>query len=255
MRAKPLSLLTALLLAACGSPGGKSPSPSPSLSGNLTVLAAASLTEAFGDLGREFGIAHPSVRTRFSFGGSPTLATQILQGAPADVFASADQPNMQKVVAAGLAAGTPQVFGRNRLQVVVRAGNPEHVTSLADLGRSNLRVVLCAPAVPCGAYARTALARAGVKVTPRSEEDNVRAVVTKVALGEADAGIVYVTDVRAAGDQVQGIDIPDAYNVVASYPLVALRNAPNPSAARAFVDFVLSPLGQRVLRAHGFASP
>jgi molybdate transport system substrate-binding protein len=184
-----------------------------------------------------------------NFGGSSTLAAQITQGAPADVFASADQPNMQKVVDAGL-AGAPATFATNRLQLVVGPGNPKGIRSLADLARPGLVVVLCAPAVPCGTYAAQALGKAGVTVHPASQEQDVKAVVTKVQLGEADAGIVYRTDVRAAGAAVAGVDIPADQNVTAEYPIAELKGA-SPAAA-GFVDFVRSPEGQLILGGFGF---
>jgi molybdate transport system substrate-binding protein len=246
-----------LLLCACGgaaSHSSASPSGDP-VHGTLTVLAAASLTDAFGKVGAQFKTRHPEADVRFSFAGSPTLVTQIQQGAPADVFASADQANMQKVVTGGLGSRQPKVFARNKLQIVVQAGNPKQVKSLADLAAPSLKVDVCAPAVPCGSYATTAFDKANVKVTPVSQEDNVKAVVTKVSLGEADAGIVYTTDVRAGGSKVQGIDIPDSENVVASYPIVQLTAATNQASAGAFVDFVAGPEGQKTLAGYGFLPP
>jgi molybdate transport system substrate-binding protein len=185
----------------------------------------------------------------FNFAGSSALAAQITQGAPADVFASADQPNMQKVVDAGY-ANAPGVFASNRLQMVVGRGNPKGIRSLADLARPGLVVVVCAPAVPCGAYGAQALGKAGVTVHPASQEQDVKAVVTKVQLGEADAGIVYQTDVRAAGSGVEGVDIPAEQNVTAEYPIAVLKGA-GPAAA-AFVDFVRTAEGQRILAGFGF---
>lgn len=175
-----------------------------------------------------------------------------MEGAPADVFASADQANMQKVVDAGSVSSTA-VFASNRLQIVVGPGNPKGIRSLADLARPGLVVVLCAPAVPCGAYGAQALGRAGVTVHPASQEQDVKAVVSKVQLGEADAGIVYQTDVRAAGAAVQGVDIPADQNVPVEYPIAVLKRA-DPAAAR-FVDFVRSPAGQRILGGFGFGPP
>jgi len=242
------------LVAAC------SPSPSPTppqgggeQTGAVTVFAAASLAAAFQSIGSAVGGANR--RPEFSFAGSSTLVAQIQQGAPADVFASADLPNMQKLVDGGLVGGSPRVFAINRLQIVVAAGNPKRITSLADLGRPGLVVVLCAPAVPCGRYAGQALQRAGVSVVPASQETDVKAVVSKVALGEADAGIVYVTDVKAGGVSVQGIVIPDNQNVVARYPIAVMKSAHDGPAAQAFVDFVLSPEGQRILDSFGFGGP
>jgi molybdate transport system substrate-binding protein len=248
------ALLSALLAAACGGSSATAPS-NDSLSGQLTVFAAASLTDAFNQEGQAFTKRHPGVQLRFSYGGSPTLAAQIRQGAPADVFASADQPNMKKITAAGLNTGTPQAFAGNRLQIVVGKGNPKHVTSLQDLANPRLLVDLCNPEVPCGNYARQALARAGVTVHPRSGETAVTGVVTKVGAAEADAGIVYRTDVMAAGAKVDGVDIPDRYDVPATYPIVALKASHQPAAAGAFIDFVRGKDGQTILRRHGFGSP
>jgi molybdate transport system substrate-binding protein len=161
---------------------------------------------------------------------------------------------MQKLVNAGLTSGSPSIFARNKLQIVVPAGNPKHVSGLADLGRSGLIVVLCAPAVPCGRYAAQALQKANVMVHPASEESDVKAVLTKVALGEADAGIVYVTDVKAAGSQIQGIDIPDALNVIADYPIVVLKDSQNIALARTFIGY-LHANGQKTLARYGFLPP
>lgn len=249
-----LLALAALLATACGGVAARPTNPQ-AVAGDISVFAAASLTTAFQDLARSFEAGHPAARVRYNFGGSTTLATQVNQGAPADVFASADQPNMRKVVDAGNAAGAPQVFARNQLQIVVAAGNPRHITSLAGLAAPGVVVVLCAPAVPCGNYAGQALTKAGVAVTPKSQEQDVSAVVSKVALGEADAGIVYTTDVRSAGPKVQGVDIPDADNVVATYPVVAVRGAPNAAGARAFISFLTGARGQDILARHGFAKP
>jgi molybdate transport system substrate-binding protein len=181
--------------------------------------------------------------------------TQIAQGAQADVFASADQPNMQKLADAGLAAGAPQVFAKSKLEIVVEAGNPKHIKGLADLAKSGLLVVLAGPTVPAGRYAAQALQNAGVKVTPVSQETDVRSVVSKVALGEADAGIVYFTDVTAAGSKVSGVPIPDSQNVIAQYPITTLKGAASAVAAKIFVDFVLGADGQKVLAGYGFSPP
>ena len=244
-------------VAACGDDDGNAAGAAGAgdLEGSITVFAAASLTDAFNSIGDQFKAEHPRARVQFSYAGSSTLVTQIQQGAPADVFASADQPNMQKVVEAGLSSGEPTVFARNRLEIVVQAGNPKQIRGLADLTGPGLKVDACAPAVPCGSYAATAVSKAGMRVTPVSQEDNVRAVVTKVSLGEADAGIVYTTDVKAGGDKVQGVGIPDSENVVASYPMVRLKAAANPAAAGAFADFVAGAEGQKTLAVYGFLPP
>jgi len=246
----------ALGLAGCGGVAGTPPSPtSDKVSGDLTVLAAASLTAAYNEIGQDFTKAHPNAKVTFSFGGSATLVTQILQGAPADVFASADQPNMQKLVDGGLADGKPAVFTQNKLQIVVQAGNPKKIAGLADLANPNLVVDLCAPAVPCGSYAAQAFARANVRVTPKSQEQDVKSVVTRVSLGEADAGIVYTTDVKAGGPSVAGVDIPADQNVVASYPIVRVKGTRNPTTANAFIDWVVGAMGQKVLAQYGFTRP
>jgi molybdate transport system substrate-binding protein len=255
MRALAAAAAALGLGAACGGVAGQPSPPTDPVTGELTVFAAASLTDAYGQIGRDFGRAHPDARVTFNFAGSPTLVLQIRQGAPADVFASADQANMQALVDAGQADGAPSVFARNNLQIVVAAGNPKRIAGLADLARPGLVVDLCAPGVPCGAYARQALSRANVSVAPKSLEQDVKAVVTKVSLGEADAGIVYTTDVRAAGAKVAGVDIPADENVVASYPIVRVKGSKNPVTASAFVSWVLSARGQAVLGRFGFARP
>jgi molybdate transport system substrate-binding protein len=238
------------MVASC-SPSTQPATSTPGLAGSITVFAAASLTAAFGTIGAEFERAHPGTMIHFAFAGSSTLVAQVQQGAIGDVFASADQPNMQRLIDAGLTAGSPSIFARNRLQIVVPAGNPKHITGLADLGRSGLIVVLCAPAVPCGRYALQSLQKANVTVKPASQETDVKAVLTKVSLGEADAGIVYTTDVKAAGAQVQGINIPDALNVIADYPIVVLKDSQNVGLARAFIGYLHAD-GQRTLARDGF---
>ena len=241
-------VVVATLLAACGrSAGGSSGS-----SGELKVFAAASLTAAFTKLGGDFTAANGGTRVTFNFAGSQALATQIQQGAPADVFASADTTNMDKVK--DLVA-TPQNFASNLLQIVVEKGNPKHVKGLADLARGDLKVVLAAPEVPAGKYAQQALGRAGLTVEPVSQEDNVKAVVGKVSLGEADAGIVYATDVAAGGDKVAGVDIPKDQNVLATYPIAVVKASRLQDQAQAFVDLVRSDQGQQVLRSYGFLPP
>jgi molybdate transport system substrate-binding protein len=249
--------LALLLTVACGGAASQS-SPSPSadqVTGNLTVLAAASLTDAFNTIGGQFKAKHSGVDVKFSYAGSPTLVTQIQQGAPADLFASADQPNMQKVVDGGLSSGAPKVFARNKLEIVVQAGNPKQIQSVADLAKPGLKVDVCAPGVPCGTYSTTVFSKAAVKVTPVSQEDNVKAVVTKVSLGEADAGIVYTTDVQSGGSKVNGVTIPDDQNVTATYPIVQLKAAANAKTAQAFIEFVTGSVGQKTLAGYGFLSP
>jgi molybdate transport system substrate-binding protein len=258
MRRVLVFVLSTLVFGACGSgDGGGDPTTSTSrtagskLEGTVTVYAAQSLSSAFNDLGEAFEYEHPGVKVSFNFAGSSTLVTQITQGAPADVFASADQSNMDELVSAGSVDGTPRVFTKNRLQLVVAKGNPKGVTGLADLGRSGVATVLCAENVPCGAYAQEALGKAGVHVTPKSEESSVAGVIGRVQSGEADAGIVYVTDVQANA-AVSGVDIPDEDNVVAEYPHAQLKDATNPAGAKAFLAFVESAEGQAILGRFGF---
>jgi molybdate transport system substrate-binding protein len=222
------------------------------LSGNLTVLAAASLSESFKELGTAFEGKHPGTKVIFSFDASSALATQANNGAPADLFASADQNNMKKVTDAGNAAD-PKVFAHNKLAVIVAKGNPKKLTGLADFGKPSVSFVLCAPEVPCGKYGAEALGKAGVKAKPKSFETNVKGVVTKVTGGEVDAGIGYVTDAKAAAS-AEGIDIADQYNVVAEYPVAVLKQAPNSNLAYAFLDYLLGPEAQAVLAKYGFAA-
>ena len=252
MKARVLgAVAAALLLAGCGGTSEPGSPPSSGPSGSITVFAASSLTAAFGRIGPDFQKTFPGTMIHFAFAGSSTLVAQIQQGAIGDVLASADQPNMQKLVNAGLTSGSPSIFARNKLQIVVPAGNPKHVTGLADLGRAGLVVVLCASAVPCGHYATEALQKAGVTVKPASEETDVKAVLARVALGEADAGIVYATDVKAAGAQVQGVDIPASLNVVADYPIVVLKDSQNIALAKVFIGY-LHAKGQETLARYGF---
>lgn len=232
-----------------------SPGTAPAVTGNATVFAAASLTEPFKQIGGAFEKAYPGTELTFSFGSSGTLATQIVEGGGvADVFASADDANMKKVSDAGLLEGAPRVFARNRLQIAVAPGNPEKIMGLRDLARPGLKVVLAASTVPVGKYGAQALQKAGATIKPVSEEADVKAVLQKVALGEADAGIVYQTDVRSSG-KVEGVDIPDDLNVIASYPIGEVNETKNPAVAEAFVDMVLSDAGRQVLTDHGFLGP
>jgi molybdate transport system substrate-binding protein len=225
------------------------------LSGELVVFAAASLTDVFEVLAAELEAAHPGLRVLLNLAGSQQLAGQVLEGAPADVLATAAPEPIGRVAAAGLLEAPPTVFATNRLEIAVEPGNPEGVRDLADLARDGLVVVLAAPEVPAGRYAAEALAAAGVEVSPDSLEVDVRAVLGKVRLGEADAGIVYRSDVLAADGAVEGVPLPEAAGVVARYPAAVLADAPNPQAARAFLDLLLSGAGRAVLDAHGFGPP
>jgi molybdate transport system substrate-binding protein len=221
----------------------------------VVVFAAASLTGAFTELGAAFARANPDSSATFNFAGSSELVAQIIEGAPADVFASADLDNMARLTGADAAAGEPVVVATNRSEIVVAAGNPLGITGVEDLTDDDLIVVTCAPEVPCGAYATQIFDNAGVTVIPDSYEDNVKAVVTKVTLGEADAGIAYATDVTAAGDDADGVEIPAELNVLARYPIVGTADAPNPDGAQAFIEFALSDPGQTILADFGFGSP
>jgi molybdate transport system substrate-binding protein len=256
MRDRFVLLVSAVLLAACGG-GGSTASNSPvstSLGGYINVFAAASLTASFNALGIAFHQAHPEVGVNFSFAGTPTLVTQIEQGAPADVFASADSTNMDKLTTDGFTSGSSKVFARNQLEIVVAPGNPKAITGLADLAKSGLIYITEAPSVPAGKYSLQALSAAGVKVTPKSLETSVAAVIGKIELGEADAGIVYTTDIQAAGSKVQGVPIAAADNVIATYPIVAVKGTKYSEVANAFIDYVLSSTGQSTLAAFGFLS-
>lgn len=250
MNALPASLATGLTLvafatAACGDPGAKRQP--------VVVFAAASLTAPFEAIEKAFEAAHPAFDVQCNFAGTPQLVLQLREGAVADVFASADQPNMARVVADGKAAGDPRVFARNRLAIVVKSGNAAGIRGLADLARPGRKVALCGAAVPAGRYAREALAKANVTVRSSSDEPNVKALVAKVMLGELDAGIVYATDCRANG--VTEVPIPAEHQVLVDHPIVACRNAANPAGGAAFLDHVLSPAGQRVLADCGFVIP
>jgi molybdate transport system substrate-binding protein len=222
------------------------------VSGDIVVLAAASLTEAFSEVEAQFEEQYPGTDVKFSFDSSSSLAAQANQGAPADVFVSADEVNMKKVTDTG-AATTPETFVRNRLAILVAKGNPKDVAGLDDL--ENVVYVLCAVGVPCGTYGEQALTSAGVDIEtdpPRSREANVKGVVTRVTTGEADAGIVYVTDAKASAKNADTVDIPDEHNVTAGYPMAALQEAPNPAGAAAFMAFLLSGTGQEILVSFGF---
>jgi molybdate transport system substrate-binding protein len=247
-----LAAAALLAVAGCGSGTGATTPPAPS--GHLTVFAAASLQQSFTAIGRAFEAAHAGSTVTFSFGPSSGLATQIVQGAPADVFAAASPATMQQVVDAK-AAADPRTFAANVLEIAVPPGNPATIRSLADLARPAVKVALCQPQVPCGTLAREVLGNAKITVTPATLETDVKAVLTKVQLGEVDAGLVYVTDVAAAGRKVQGITIPPAVDAATRYPIAVLTAAANPSLAADFVGYVLSPAGQAELRKAGFAAP
>jgi molybdate transport system substrate-binding protein len=248
--------VAAVALAGCGSPSGASPSRgSEKLSGTVTVFAAASLTGVFTDLGHRLERRHPGLSVRFDFAGSSALATQLTQGAPADVFASADLQQMDVVTRAGLQRSAPVVFASNVLEIAVPPRNPGHVTGLADFAKPDLTLAVCAPQVPCGAATRKVFAAAHVTARPDTEEQDVKAALTKVQLGEVDAALVYATDVRAADGRVEGIGFPEAQDAVNSYPICVLKAAPDAAAGQAFVDLVRSPAGRQALTAAGFRTP
>lgn len=221
----------------------------------LTVFAAASLTGPFQELEGRFERADPGTDVTFSFAGSSTLAQQINQGAPADVFASADRTNMDKVTEAGNTRGEPTVFATNTLQIAVAPGNPEGIRSMRDLTRPDLRTVVCAPQVPCGSATRAVEQAAGVDIRPVSEEQDVKSVLNKVVTGNADAGLVYRTDVTDAAGRVQGVDVPQAAQAVNRYPIAVLANAQDVELAQRWVRFVTGEQGRQVLTAAGFGTP
>lgn len=260
-----LTAATACSSSSSSSGSGSSKSPSSSsgagasssgtaLSGTITVFAAASLTEVFTTLGKQFEAAHPGVTVKFNFGASSALAAQIGQGAPADVFASASPKNMEAVISSG-GAKTSTNFVKNTMEIAVPPSNPAKITALADLARSGVKVALCQSQVPCGKTAQQVFTNAKITVKAVTLEQDVKATLTKVELGEVDAGVVYVTDVKAAGSKVTGIEIPKDVNASTAYPIAVLNKAPNSAGAEAFVQYVLGPDGQSALSAAGFLAP
>lgn len=237
-------------VAACSSSGGSTGSNG-NLKGTITVLAASSLTGTFTILGQQFEKAHPGTKITFSFGASSTLATQATQG-NGDVFASASLKTMKTVSSAGDALKVSN-FASNTMEIATPPGNPAKIASVADLAKSSVKVAVCDPAVPCGSVAQQVFANAKITVKPVSLEEDVKSTLAKIELGEVDAGIVYVTDVNAAGSKVTGIMIPAAENATTLYPISALKGSMNSALAAAFVDYVLSADGQKVLQAAGFA--
>ncbi|TDO62487.1 molybdate transport system substrate-binding protein [Kribbella sp. VKM Ac-2571] len=249
-----LATVAALAVAGCGddTPAASSPSNSSSaLSGTVNVFAAASLTGTFTQLGKDFEAAHPGVKVTFNFAGSSALAQQINSGAPADVFASAAAKNMDDVKD----KGTPTNFAKNTLEIAVPKGNPGKITGIKDFADKNKKIAICAAQVPCGAAAAKVFAAAGITAQPDSLEQDVKAALTKVSLGEVDAALVYKTDVLSAKDKVDGIEFPESRKAVNEYPIATLTKAPNPDGAKAFVDYVLSDKGKAVLTAAGFDAP
>jgi len=247
--------LAAVAAAGCSSSGSGSSSPSPSPSGGtITVFAAASLTESFTQLGKQFEAAHPGDTVKFSFGPSSGLAEQITSGAPADVFASAAPANMDQVVSAGDAANS-QDFAKNTAEVATPPTNPGNVTSLNDLAKKSVKVALCQPQVPCGVVAAEVFKNAGITVKPVTLQPDVKSVLTQVETGNVDAGMVYVTDVKAAGSKVKGVPIPASDNASTLYPIATIKGSKHSSEAQAFMNYVLSSAGQQVLAAAGFEKP
>jgi molybdate transport system substrate-binding protein len=241
-----------LALSACGS-GEAAPGAPPAR--ELTVFAAASLTETFTGLGERFEAANPGVTVRFNFGGSSDLAQQIVNGAPADVFAAASDATMKTVTDAGATAAPPAVFATNVLQIATAPGNPKGIAAFADLARPDLKVVVCAPQVPCGATAEKIEKATGVALRPVSEELDVKSTLGKVTTGDADAGLVFVTDVTSAGDDVQGVSFPEARQAVTNYPIAVLADAPQADLAGRFQDLVTGEQGRAALEAVGFGTP
>jgi molybdate transport system substrate-binding protein len=251
---RALAALTAALLLTSAAGCGKD-SAGDAATGTVTVFAAASLTESFTKIGKDFEAANPGVKVTFNFAGSSALATQINQGAPADVFASAAPANMKTVTDAGNADGTPATFVKNQLVIAVPKGNPRGIAGLADLMKPGVKVALCAEQVPCGAAAKKALAGANVKITPVTQESDVKAALSKVTLGEVDAALVYRTDATAAADKVDGLEFPESAGAVNEYPITVLKSAPNRAGANAFVAYVRSDKGMAVLTEAGFQTP
>ena len=247
----------ALTLAACGSSstGSSAATSSAPQPRTLTVLAASSLTGTFAAIGKQFEADNPGVTVKFSYGGSSDLAQQIVNGSPADVFAAASNATMKTVSGAGLTASDPKLFATNVLEIATVPGNPKGITNFASLANPALKVVVCAPQVPCGSVATQVEKATGVTLKPVSEEPDVKSVLSKVTTGNADAGLVYVTDVKSAGTKVQGVTFPEAQKAVTDYPIAVLKNAPQAALAAAFEAAVLGESGQKTLQAAGFGAP
>jgi molybdate transport system substrate-binding protein len=246
---KRLASIVVVLAALAGCGAGATPSGQRT----LTVLAAASLTESFGALEKRFEAEHAGVDVKISYQGSSALAQQIVNGAEVDVFAAADEANMKKVTDANLTEGTPEIFATNRLAIAVAPGNPRKIASLADLAKDGIIMVVCAPQVPCGSAAGKVAKAAGVTIRPKSEEQDVKAVLTKVQAGEADAGLVYLTDVNSAKGKVDGVEFPEASQAINRYPIAVVKDAPQPDLAKAFVELVRA--GKEELTKVGFKLP
>jgi molybdate transport system substrate-binding protein len=253
-----VSLVVVAGMAACSSPSSR-PTPSASatakLTGSITVYGAASLQPTFTTLATDFEVLHPGTTVQSTFNGSGVLETQIVQGAPADVFASADTAPMQALQQAGFVEGKPIDFATNTLEIAVPKGNPAHIKTFADLAKPGLKVVVCALSQPCGAATAQMEQLTGVKLAPVSEELSVTDVLTQVSTGQADAGLVYVTDVKSAGPTVEGVPFEQSGKVVNTYPIAALKHSSDPALARAFVSYVTGPAGEAVLKVAGFGKP
>lgn len=247
----------ALLLVGCG--GGSTPAAAPTPAApeprELTVFAAASLNETFTELGTQFETDNPGVTVKLNFGASSDLAQQIVNGAPADIFASASDATMKTVTDASLTGAAPTIFATNVLEIATVPGNPKGIATFADLAQPDLKVVVCAPQVPCGAAAEKIEKATGVTLTPVSEEPDVKSTLGKVTSGDADAGLVYVTDVTSAKDTVQGVPFPEAQQAVTNYPIATLKDAPQAELAGAFQELVTGEAGQKALEAVGFGAP
>ncbi len=255
-----IAVATALLLATaigCGSPNDASSPSSTTAAGGakLIVFAAASLKKSFTEIGEQFKTDNPGSDIEFSFAGSSDLVTQLTQGAPADVFASADTKNMDKAAKADLLGGDPVNFASNTLTIVAAPGNPKKIASFKDLAKPDLSVVVCAAQVPCGSATEKVEKATGVTLNPVSEESQVTDVLNKVTSGQADAGLVYVTDARGAGDKVTAVAFPESAEAVNTYPISVLKQSKDPDLAGKFVDLVTGEAGQKVLNAAGFAKP
>ena len=256
-RVAALAAVTTLVLAGCGSSNETTSTPSSSgaTGGQLMVFAAASLKKSFTEIGERFKTDNPGAGVEFTFAGSSDLVTQLTQGAPGDVFASADTNNMDKARKADLLAGAPVNFASNTLTIVVAPGNPKKVNTFKDLTQQGLSVVTCAPQVPCGSATQKVEKATGVQLNPVSEESQVTDVLTKVTTGQADAGLVYVTDARGAGDKVTAVAFPESSDAVNVYPIAALKQSKDSALAAKFIDAVTSEAGEKILAAAGFAKP
>jgi molybdate transport system substrate-binding protein len=251
------------LLSGCGSSstssspatGPAGSSSTPAATGHIIVFAAASLQKTFTDLGEQFKTDNPGASVEFSFAGSSDLVTQLTQGAPADVFASADTKNMDKAAQAGLLAGQPVNFASNTLTIITAPGNPKHITSFADLTKPGTGVVVCEPQVPCGTATKKIEAATGNTLNPVSEEPSVTDVLGKITSAQADAGLVYITDAAGAANKVTAVAFPEASGAINTYPIAVLKESKSAATAKKFVDLVTGPTGRKVLAAAGFAAP